>query len=78
MDSIADWYAEYDLPGGDRSKAPNYYYSEDDDLIDYPREASSAGTPDWTAGVDPFECAACGHTNPESLDERGLCPYCRH
>lgn len=41
VDSIADWYAEYDLPGGSPSRAPNYYYSEDDDPMDSPRETPS-------------------------------------
>ncbi|MFP8903948.1 hypothetical protein [Streptomyces atacamensis] len=77
MDSIGDWYAEYDLPGGDPARAPNYYHSEDDDPIDYPREVSLAGTHYQSPEVDPFECAGCGHTHPENLDERGLCPYCR-
>ncbi|MFD7446182.1 hypothetical protein [Streptomyces sp. NPDC059909] len=77
MDSIADWYAEYDLPGGNPSRAPNYYYSEDDDPIEYPQEASSAMPRLQDYRADPLECAGCGHTHPESLDKRGLCPYCR-
>ncbi|MFG2305236.1 hypothetical protein [Actinacidiphila glaucinigra] len=77
MDSIADWYAEYDLPGSDPSRAPNYYYSEDDDPIQYPLEPSSAMPQQQDLRADPLECAGCGHANPESLDKRGLCPYCR-
>jgi hypothetical protein len=76
-DSIEDWYAQYDLPGGDLTSAPNYYYSEDDD----PGRTSARGV--FVSGAsesyreDPLDCAACGHTHPESLDERGRCPYCR-
>jgi hypothetical protein len=77
VDSIADWYAEYDLPGGSPSRAPNYYYSEDDDPLDSPREISSLRLQHTGAAADPYECRGCGHTHPESLDERGLCPYCR-
>ncbi|MCW2904533.1 MAG: hypothetical protein JWO67_6798 [Streptosporangiaceae bacterium] len=77
MDSIEDWYGKRDLPGGDPSRAPNYYYSEDNDTIDYPGEAFSAATHYQDDRVDPLECAGCGHTHPESLDEHGLCPYCR-
>jgi hypothetical protein len=76
MDSIGDWYAENDLPAGDPSQAPNYYYSEDDDSIDYPRESDVGYELDLRA-EDPFECTGCGHLNPESLDEQGRCPYCR-
>jgi hypothetical protein len=77
VDSIAEWYAQYDLPGGDASRAPNYYYSEDDDPRDVPREVPCGGLYRPSGRVDPYECTGCGHTNPESLDERGRCPYCR-
>lgn len=77
MKSIGDWYAQYDSPGGDPSKAPNYYYSEDDDVIDYSREVPPSAMPYQDSRIDPLECAGCGHTHPESLDEHSLCPYCK-
>lgn len=76
MDSIGDWYAAGDRPGGDPSWAPNYYLSEDDDPIDYPREPDGLEVEGQRYAADPLECQGCGHTHPESLDENGLCPYC--
>ncbi|MEU8480988.1 hypothetical protein [Streptomyces hygroscopicus] len=76
MDSIGDWYAASDRPGGDPSWAPNYYPSEDDDPIEYLREPDGAVTADQSHAEDPLACEGCGHTHPESLDENRLCPYC--
>ncbi|MFE0088738.1 hypothetical protein [Streptomyces sp. NPDC059016] len=75
MDSIEDWYSQYDLPGGEPSRAPNYYYSDDDEHVEH--QWGTVGGYDQEYRVDPFECTGCGHLNPESLDEKGRCPYCR-
>ncbi|MEV4875588.1 hypothetical protein [Streptomyces cyaneofuscatus] len=76
-DSIEDWYAQYDRPGGDPTRAPNYYYSEDDDPIRTPAGGSLVYGAPKPYEEDPLDCAGCGHTHPENLDERGRCPYCR-
>ncbi|GAA2286248.1 hypothetical protein GCM10010415_65890 [Streptomyces atrovirens] len=78
VNSTRDWYEKWDFPGGTPSRAPNYYHNEDDDPIDCRPERSFEFGGDQDLYSDGLlECAGCGHMNPESLDERRLCPYCR-